>query len=386
MDRVGRRPWLVLLLCMLAAACTACSQERAEEPAAPAIGTGLRLLGGEAGAGFARALQPREFVFPRDHASHPEYRTEWWYFTGNLATPMGRHFGFELTFFRYALAPPGGVLEEASAWRTSQVWMAHLAVTDTAGQRFSARERLSRDGLDLAGATAQPLRIWLKDWEAAGIGEGDELDLRLRAQDDDMGLALRLTSTGPAVPHGDGGLDAKGPGFGNASYYYSVPRLEAAGEITIAGQSFPVSGLAWLDREWSTSALDPGIEGWDWFALHLSDGSSLMFYRLRTASGGSSPYSGGTLVRANGERLSLGASDVTLEVLDYWTSDASAVRYPVAWRLLAPKADLALTIEPYLDHQELVLSVRYWEGAVRVSGTGPTGPIEGAGYLELAGY
>ena len=348
--------------------------------------TGLRLLAGETGDGFARATAPRPFVFPADHGEHPEYRTEWWYFTGNLATASGRHFGFELTFFRYALGPDGGAREGASAWRARQAWMAHFAITDTAGGRFVARERLTRGALDLAGASAEPLRIWVKDWSATGNANGDDLALQLEARDDAIALELSLTATVPHVAQGDRGLDTKGAGVGNASHYYSVPRLAAAGRLTVEGETFAVAGSAWLDREWSTSSLDVGTEGWDWFALHLSDGSNLMFYRLRTEDGAASPYSGGTLVTAAGVRTRFGADDVTLTALDHWTSPATGVRYPVAWRLSAPSAGIALDVRPYLEQQELALSVRYWEGAVHAQGDGPLGKLTAQGYLELAGY
>ena len=348
--------------------------------------TGLRLLGGEGRDGFARATEPRAFAFPGDHGAHPAFRTEWWYFTGNLETAGGRHFGFELTFFRYALAPPAEARQDGSAWRTDQVWMAHFAITDTEGRRFFARERITRQALGLAGATSEPLRVWVEDWDAAGAGGGGELTLQLAARDDDLGLALRLAATVPHVAQGDRGVDRKGAGVGNASYYYSVPRLAAEGTVTVEGESFAVGGLAWLDREWSTSSLDPGTEGWDWFALHLSDSSSLMFYRLRTVNGEASAYSSGTLVRADGTRTALGSDDVALTVLDAWTSDATGVRYPVAWRMTVPMAGLTLDVRPRLPNQELNLSVRYWEGAVHAEGRGPDGPLSAEGYLELAGY
>lgn len=375
------------LYCFALAALTlvvGCSGPKGDEARAPQ-NTGLRLLGADSDAAFARATTPREFVFPADHGTHREYRTEWWYFTGNLATATGRHFGFELTFFRYALGPPAPRPENASAWRTEQVWMAHFAVTDTEGRRFYARERLTREALGLAGATAEPLRVWVEDWSASGEARGDELELELRAHDEPVGLELRLESTVPHVAQGDGGLDAKGAEAGNASHYYSVPRLAAEGELLVAGERFRVTGLAWLDREWSTSSLEPGTEGWDWFALHLSDGSNLMFYRLRMG-GGASAYSNGSLVRADGSVLALGAHDVALTVLDEWTSGATGVRYPVAWRMAVPSAGITLDVRPYLEAQELDLSVRYWEGAVHAEGQGPNGPLSAQGYLELAGY
>ena len=364
-----------------------CSDGVAPDRDVPARSTGLRLLGTEANDGFARATEAREFVFPADHGSHREFRTEWWYFTGNLATAEGRHFGFELTFFRYALAPAAPTRQQgASAWRADQVWMAHFAITDTEGRRFVARERLTREALGLAGASAEPLEIWVEDWRVAGDGRGDELRVRLAARDDVIGLSLSLAATVPHVAQGDRGLDVKGAGTGNASHYYSVPRLAANGEVTVAGETFTVMGIAWLDREWSTSSLDPGTVGWDWFALRLSNGSSLMFYRLRTAVGDASAYSGGTLVSADGMRRRLGAEDVELTVERQWTSRATGVRYPVSWRLAIPGSGIEPAIQPYLEDQELALSVSYWEGGVHAAGDGPLGPLTAEGYLELAGY
>ncbi len=376
----------ILGVALLAVA--ACSAPSNEEPTPPS-NTGLRLLGAESGDGFARARAPRAFVFPADHGSHPDFRTEWWYFTGNLTAANGRHFGFELTFFRYALAPDAPRSRDESAWRANQVWMAHFAITDTANRRFFARERLARGALDLAGAEAAPLRVWVKDWAVTSttdVTAGDSLRLQLEARDDGLTLALRLASTMPPVAQGDNGLDAKGGGDGNASYYYSVPRLAADGEVTVDGERVTVTGLAWLDREWSTSSLEPDTVGWDWFALHLSDGASLMFYRLRTAEGAASRFSGGTLVAADGSSSRLRASDVELQPTSYWKSQSTGIRYPVAWRLSVPGLGISLDVSPYLENQEVDLSVRYWEGAVRAEGSGPTGPLMGQGYLELAGY
>lgn len=376
-----RRWWLMLAIAVVAVGCGQPVAERTTSGPS----TGLRFLGGDGDAGFARARVPRAFVFPADHGSHSDFRTEWWYFTGNLVTAGGRHFGFELTFFRYALAASSPPTESESAWRTDQVWMAHFAITDTANGRFIARERLTRAALDLAGAEADPLRVWVKDWSVTGETMGDDLTLQLQARDDDVALTLRLASTIAPVAQGDRGLDAKGAGDGNASYYYSIPRLAAEGEVTVGGETVAVAGLAWLDREWGTSSLEPGTVGWDWFALHLSDGGNLMFYRLRTAGGTASSFSGGTLVSVDGVRTRLAASDVEVAPVGYWTS-VTGVRYPTEWRLSASKVGIVLEIKPYLENQELDLSVRYWEGAVHAEGTGSAGPLRAEGYLELAGY
>lgn len=359
----------------------------AHEDGAPArASSGLRYLGGTPAPGFARATDPRAFQFPADHGGHPEFQTEWWYLTGNLAAADGRHFGFELTFFRYAVAAATSTEEAASAWRTDRVWMAHFAITDTEEQRFLTAERLARQALGLAGVSTEPLRVWVKDWSLEGSETNGRLALRAEAHDEDIDLALELSATQPPIAHGTAGLSRKGAASGNASYYYSVPRLEARGTIGVGGTTFAVTGSAWLDREWSTSSLEPGVVGWDWFALHLSDGASLMFYRLRTAAGESSPYSGGSYVSPAGARTELSAEDVALTPLDHWTSNATGTRYPTAWRLALTSQGLELAIRPYLHDQEVDLSVRYWEGAVHAAGLGPQGRVTAQGYLELAGY
>jgi predicted secreted hydrolase len=264
--------------------------------------------------------------------------------------------------------------------------MAHFALTDTSNERFMAAERLARGALGLAGARSAPLHVWVKDWSVEGAADSVSADLRLRARDGPVGIDLALTTGRPPVAQGDRGLDTKGPETGNASFYYSWPRLEVAGSIEKEGARVEVEGQAWMDREWGTSALSAGVVGWDWFALHLSDGRSLMYYRLRDENGGAAPFSSGMLVDASGIGRSLGVGDVRLEPLEWWTSDVSGVQYPVRWRLDIPSEALQLEVEPYLQNQELNLSVRYWEGAVRAVGAAGGARLEADGYLELAGY
>jgi predicted secreted hydrolase len=340
----------------------------------------MSFLGGSDGVGFAKATAVRPFEFPADYGSHPAFRTEWWYYTGNLFAADGRHFGFELTFFRYALAPERPA--SASAWATNQVYMAHFAVTDTQTGRLLADERLARGAVGLAGAEADPFEVWVDAWSA----RADDGGFRLSAQAPRLAIDLVLESIKPPGLLGDEGLDRKGPEPGNASYYYSLTRLEARGAVAVGGASVEVQGTAWMDREWSTSALSPGDEGWDWFALQLSDGRDLMFYRLRRKDGSASPFSGGVLVDRDGRTERLAVGDVALDPLEFWTSEQSGARYPVAWRLTAKRSGLEVTVRPYLRDQEINLSVRYWEGAVKVAGSADGEPIEGNGYLELAGY
>ncbi len=341
--------------------------------------------------GFARALAPRTFSFPADHGPHPEFRTEWWYVTGNLATPEGRPFGFQWTIFRQALSPEAAA--RVSKWATRDVYLGHFAVSDLSGglSGFLSFERFRRGALGLAEASAAPFQVRLDDWTLESLGSGAQTwPAHLRATagtaEEARAIDLTLDAGGPPVLEGDRGLSKKGPAPGNASYYYSLPRMPARGEIRIGGQSFKVSGLAWLDREWSTGGLAPSLVGWDWFALQLSDGHELMLYRLRKRDGTASSESRGTLILPDGTTRPIEWQDLALDETATWTSPTTGGRYPAAWRIRIPGERLDFTVRPRLADQELLGAFRYWEGAVTVAGTREGRPISGKGYVELTGY
>jgi predicted secreted hydrolase len=280
-------------------------------------------------------------------------------------------------------------VKEDSAWRTHQLYMGHFAITDTANEHHQGFERFSRGAVGLAGAQAVPFRVWLEDWSLASSNENanDTLfPLRVQAREGEIELDLTLTSAKPLILQGDRGLSQKSSEPGNASYYYSYPRLSTQGSLHLDGREFLVSGSSWLDREWSTSALGPDQAGWDWFALQLDDGRELMFYRLRLKEGGTDPHSSGTLVTTEGEKKPLEHDDVRLEVLDTWISPHSGDRYPIRWRLSVPAEDLELMVTPRVKDQEMSLSVGYWEGAVQAQGHTADRPITGTGYLEMTRY
>ncbi len=361
----------------------ACAEEPVSSPSELAAA-----LGAGDDAGYAKALEPRSFSFPEDHGAHPAFRNEWWYVTGNLDGEDGRRFGYELTIFRVALAP--GLPESRSAWRTNQLYFAHFALTDVEDGEFHVAERWSRGAAGLAGAEADPFRVWLADWsiaETAG-GETDGGRWRLLARDGDVGIDVTLASAKSPVLQGDQGLSQKSSERGNASYYYSLTRLRTEGEITIDGERYRAAGWSWLDREWSTSALAPTQAGWDWFALQLDDGTELMFYLLRrkdSNDGAIDLHSAGSFVDAAGRVTRLAHDDVRIDVTDSWQSPLGGT-YPARWILQVPALALELAIEPVLANQELDTIVRYWEGAVDVSGTRDGRPIGGRGYVELTGY
>lgn len=360
------------------------SSETAEDSPATSQSARLELttlLSGNA-EGFERAVDPRQFVFPRDHGSHPDFRTEWWYLTGNLATETGRRFGYQFTIFRNAMTAESPARQ--SAWATHQIYMGHLALTDVEGQEFHTAERFARGAAGLAGAQLEPFRVWLEDWRLTGEDSGPPF--RLKARNGEIEIELDLAPTKPLVLQGDAGLSRKGLQPGNASYYYAFTRMATAGRIRVDGADFEVQGSSWLDREWSTSALEPGQRGWDWFALQLDDGSDLMVYQMRRDDGSPDPASSGSLVDLSGSKEALSQRDFQLEVVDWWTSPHSGARYPAKWRLALPEEELRLRIEPLVSDQELRLSVLYWEGAVRIEGSRAGRPIAGTGYVELTGY
>jgi len=371
----GIRTCMVALLASLAVGSTF-----AEEPAAQSSQL-ADLLGSDADPAFARAVTPREFVFPEDHGPHPEFRNEWWYVTGNLNNEDGERFGFELTVFRFALTP--SVAPSESAWRTNQVYIAHLAVTDADNERFYVGQRYSRGAVGLAGAQASPFRVWIDDWEMAGTTEKDTW--HLVASDEDFGIDLELSALKPPALNGIDGLSQKSADPSNASYYYSITRLQTEGILRIGENDYAVSGLSWLDREWSTSALAADQVGWDWFALQLDDGSDLMIYGLRLQDGTRDPASAGTFVDASGATTHLTYDDVDIDVLEEWSSPEGG-RYPSRWLLQVPRFGLKLNVSPVISDQELFTTVRYWEGAVDVTGEHNRQPVEGRGYVELTGY
>jgi predicted secreted hydrolase len=379
--------------------------------AAQAAPTPLDVLrSGASDSGFERAERVRAFEFPQDHGPHPGFRHEWWYFTGHVQAKDGERFGFEVTFFRVALAPrlghgtasetgagatagtAGTAGAVASRWRTRQIYVAHLAVTDIGRRRFHSTQRFARDALGLSGAQGAPFRVWLGGWSVAGAD-----DWTLRAGDCAYRLDLRLHPLLAPVLNGDRGLSVKSDEPDTASYYYSIPRLEVKGAIVRGGcraggaqahgmaRRLPVSGIAWLDREWGSGSLGPRERGWDWFALQLTDGSALMFYQLREEDGGRDPHSAGTWVDAGGSAHALASRDVQIDVLGRWRSPTGA-RYPARWRVRVAALGLDVTAAPVLADQELETTPRYWEGDVDVAGTRGGRPVSGEGYVELVGY
>lgn len=333
--------------------------------------------------GFAVADLPRPFEFPADHGPHPDFRSEWWYLVSHLEAADGRDYGVQFTLFRQALVPPEEADAGESRWRTRQVWMAHVAVSGPDG-RHQAGERFARGAMGLAGVRPQPFAAWLEDWRLESIRPDQKFPLRLTARVDDVArpfeVELEFDAARGPILQGDRGLSRKSERAGNASYYFSYTRMAAGGRINLDGEDVTVAGLGWMDREWSSSVLDPGQVGWDWFALHLDDGRDLMVFQIRRDDGSVDGASGGVIVAQDGSSEPLTKADFSLEALASWRDETGAA-WPVSWRLEVPSLGLEGRVEARHPDQLNRLAVRYWEGRVCLDG-----PVPGCGYLEMTGY
>jgi predicted secreted hydrolase len=335
-------------------------------------------------AGFAQADTPGVVTFPEAFGSHDDFQTEWWYYTGNLQDSAGQDYGYQFTIFRRALTPetPSNT---PSNWRSNQVYFAHFAVSDIPNNNFYYDEKFSRGAVGLAGAEANPYHVWLDNWF---VQEQPDGSIRLFATQENVTLDLTLQQTRPPILHGDQGLSIKGSTPGNASYYYSQINQATSGTITLNGQEIPVTGHSWKDHEYSTSALDEGAVGWDWFSLQFDnpEQNALMLFQIRREDGSLQPESGGSWVLPDNSVVQIGLEDMQIEVLETWTSPHNGAEYPAKWRIQIPKIGLDVTGVPLMADQELNVSTTYWEGAVRFDGTLNGAPISATGYIEMTGY
>ncbi len=353
----------------------------------PAL-AGLCLAAAAAGAregAWKEAAVGRPIALPADHASHPAYKLEWWYYTGNLDAAGGGRFGYQLTFFRIGVDPSPA---NPSRWAVRDLYMTHLALSDVNGRRYQFTERMNRAGPGWAGAATDRYRVWNEDWEAT-IDPGGVHHLQARTPA--FAIDLHLVQDRPPALHGDHGYSRKGTAPGNASHYYSLTRMPTLGTISLAGRALDVTGLSWMDHEFGTSFLEPEQVGWDWFSIQLDDGRDLMIFQLRRADGSIDPHSSGTLVEPDGTTTAITLeSGFRLQPGRVWRSSVSGSRYPVGWTVSLPRPAIDLTVAAALDDQELhtehSTGVTYWEGAIDVTGQVRGRPVKGRGYLEMTGY
>ncbi len=334
--------------------------------------------------GWERAKEPRAWSFPRDHGAHPEFKTEWWYFTGNLSSPDGQNFGYQLTFFRQGLRRGPA---SPSRWNLRDLYFGHFTVTDVGKSKFHHREKIDRGALGTSRYSEERMDLDLDGWTVRQTGPER---FHLQARDNGLALDLHVEAAKTMVLHGDRGLSQKGPQPGNASHYYAFTRLKSTGTLTVDGRTFEVSGWSWFDHEFSTSILGPDQIGWDWFSLQLDNGEELMVYQIRKTDGTADPLSKGTWIHADGSHVHLPSSAFSIEPTGRWTSRVSGATYPSGWLIRVPEFETKLTVQPQLADQELKLSglaqFYYWEGSCRISGLARGQPVTGFGYAELTGY
>jgi predicted secreted hydrolase len=350
----------------------------------PAALTAALLLLMPLAAQYRNAVPGYRFEFPKDYFDHPDFQTEWWYYTGNLKSANGHRYGFELTFFRQAVSRDSA---RAATWDVRDIYLTHLALSDLDGQKFYHSERMNRAGPGIAGANAAAARIWNGNWQI----QWDGPDQKLQAIEARFQLHLTLHPEKPPVIHGENGVSQKSEGAGHASYYISLTRLTANGQLEVNGEQLEVSGLAWMDHEFFTHQLEPDQVGWDWLSLQLGDNTELMLFRIRRKDGSLDPFSSGTYVDAQGKSTHLRAADFTLQPLGQtWTSPATHANYPMVWKITIPKLGIELEAHTSLASQELTgktnIAPSYWEGAITLGGHRGNAPQSGVGYLELTGY
>ena len=323
------------------------------------------------------------YEFPRDHASHPEFKLEWWYYTGNVRTAEGRRFGYQVTFFRVGVDPAP---QNPSRWTVRDLFMTHLAVSDPREERYRFAERLSRGGPGLAGASATRYEVWNEDWRVHLDGQGRHI---IRAVHNGSGVELALDAGKPPAINGVNGISQKGAQAGNASHYYSLTRMPTRGTLIVDGSRFAVTGESWMDHEFGTSFLEREQQGWDWLSIQLNDGRDLMLYQLRRADGSRDPRSSGTLVDQQGRTTHLTAGDFVMAASGETFKAPSGAVYPIRWSIDMPKEQLTLEITTPMQDQELSTEgagISYWEGLIDVKGSAAGKPVTGHGYLEMTGY
>jgi predicted secreted hydrolase len=337
------------------------------------------------------ALKPRALVFPRDHGTHNETRTEWWYLTGHAKNAQGREFGFQVTFFRSRV---DGTQALQSRLAAKQLLFAHAAITDVQSGQLLHDQRIARwNGEPPAHtergvfASARDTQVVLRDWSLQRLADGS-YDTRVTSAK--LAIELRAQPTQAWLLQGEEGFSRKGPDPAQASFYVSQPHLAVQGTLGVKGERFTVQGTAWLDHEWSEALLHPEAVGWDWIGMNLFDGHSLTAFQLRRKDG-SKVWAGGSF-RAAGSANSatdlyrFSAGEVDFKPQRWWTSPTTRARYPVEWVVRTP-GDF-YTVKAVIDPQELdsraSTGTVYWEGLSDLIDS--NGKAVGRGYLEMTGY
>ncbi len=335
-----------------------------------------------AGSFFRKAQPGYKYNFPVDHFAHPEFQTEWWYYSGHLRTDEGRRFGYELTFFQAGIESQRK-RESISRWVIKDIYFAHMAISDEDKKEFHFWEKINRKGPGIAGAENDRLLVWNEGW----CLQEKNMAHHIKAKEEGYGMDLLLMPMKSPVIHGLDGIIRKSQDSNMASHYYSLTRLNAQGRIWIRGKRFDVKGLSWMDHEFFTSQIAKGILGWDWFSIQLDNQMEIMLYLFRLKGGEIDPVSSGTIVKTDGEAVHLLSSEISIIHTGTWKSGKSGAVYPSVWQIDIHEHEISLEVKPVFKEQELVTKQKiYWEGSCKVSGTLKGQRISGLGYAELTGY
>ncbi|GIU21298.1 carotenoid 1,2-hydratase [Shewanella schlegeliana] len=342
--------------------------------------------------GYAAVVPGKQLSFPADHQAHDDFRQEWWYLTANLETETGEQLGLQWTQFRIALAPPTTATEQKSAleleleldpdnaqesaWKTEQLYMSHTAVT-TKNQHL-ATEKWSRGHPHFAGTQISPLTIKQDSWQWRS-DDNQLFPATLFVTSNSFSYQLKLDSQAPFQLQGDNGYSQKNASGTVASYYYSQPFIKVNGTIELDGKSIRVSGEGWLDREWSSQFLAKTQQGWDWFALRLDDGSTLMLFQLRQNQSNKQHFYSGRRMYRDGRGYNIASKEISMTPTA-WQQTPSG-RYPVSWQIAIPSENIQLTTQALNVDSSMPLSIPYWEGPIKINGS-----HNGLGYMELTGY
>ena len=331
--------------------------------------------------GFKRPAFPRDFDFPADHAAHRGYRTEWWHLTGSLEDPAGQRLGVQLTLLRLGLDPDDP--ERPSRWAASDVY-AGVFLLSGKGRGAHARQRMARGALGLAGATPEPLRVWVEDWSLEQAGDRAPLEgLVVRAHGPAGHLRLELDAAEPVV---ESAMDGWNPGQAPPYHYYLYPRLRAAGSLVDGDRETPLAGSVSLEHAWGELPLPGGPVAIDRFTLYLADGRTLLLNRTHRVDGSGTPRATGVLVAADGRARLLGRDEVELRPTAHRAGGLSGARYPVGWSLRLPDHGVEGAISPRGGDHEVAAWLRYWGGPVALRAPSAPRRAAGHGFMQLTGY
>lgn len=367
---------IIALKLALALTATACE---GSPPATPAAAFLLAPPAAEEGGGFLRASPERRLRFPEDHAPHPGFRTEWWYYTGFLKTPTGERFGFQFTIFKLEN-------EANQAMRIDTPgtgFMLHAALSDPQQERLYTTERIQRLFPGMAGYDPEENQLYVQNNSLTITGNTHRI--HYDAAEWSLRLELKPGPDSKPILHGNAGYSPKAKEAGRASHYYSIVDLSGAGQLRRGAAETTVQAEVWMDHEFTSHGLAPDQIGWDWLHLRLEDGRRLMLFQVRSSAGAA--FHSGTMIDRGLRSRPIAANRIAFEAVDHWNPADGAGRYPRRWRLQAEECNLET--QPWFAAQEFrgaISGMRYWEGAIRARGRCANQPVQGEGYLEMTGY